>query len=451
MYFFKKNVFIILRFLKRNPKSILKIKNYLFLLALIKKGRINELLKHINPTFFDNFPLIPETYSIFRKEELFLDIREIIQILTTLSESKKNLLVFNHNLGGGAAHYWDNSVKELIKAGFCVAEIRYDFFTGKYILFINKKNNIVGIKAKIFSQIKEILIKIKFETIIINELVSYPFNTLKEIQNFIKNIKSQKNKTEIKILIHDYFFVCPAHNLLNKKAIYCEIPDYEMCGNCLQNNKFARKEYRQIKLQEWRDEWRSVFNISNSIITFSNSSKNIINKAFPEVENKIKVIPHEVDFLNQTKKIESKKKETKIIIGILGRINIPKGFLIVKDMLKIIKSKNLNIEIVIIGETIRRIKNKNLIITGKYERKNLPDIIKNYNIDIIFMPSICPETFSYTTEEAIMMELPVAVFRIGAQNEKVSKYKRGIVIDEISASSALTQITRFFNNSNSYE
>ena len=49
-------------------------------------------------------------------------------------------------------------------------------------------------------------------------------------------------------------------------------------------------------------------------------------------------------------------------------------------------------------------------------------------IDIILVPSICPETFSYTTEEAIKMGLPIAVFDIGAPAERVKSYGKGIIL-----------------------
>ena len=79
-------------------------------------------------------------------------------------------------------------------------------------------------------------------------------------------------------------------------------------------------------------------------------------------------------------------------------------------------------------------------ITGSYEREHLPEIIEDRKIDVIFIPSIWPETFSYTSQEAIEMGMPVAVFDLGAPPERVKKYEKGLVIDKIDAAYALEKI-----------
>ena len=59
---------------------------------------------------------------------------------------------------------------------------------------------------------------------------------------------------------------------------------------------------------------------------------------------------------------------------------------------------------------------------------------------------MCPETFSYTTSEALNMGLPVACFNIGAPAERIQDKKNGIIISKINAKSSLDEITEFLNN-----
>ena len=75
----------------------------------------------------------------------------------------------------------------------------------------------------------------------------------------------------------------------------------------------------------------------------------------------------------------------------------------------------------------------------------LPSLLIEHDIDILFIPSICPETFSYTAEEAMQMNMPVAVFDIGAPAERVRKYPKGLVISEIDAGVAINEITNYFS------
>ena len=65
------------------------------------------------------------------------------------------------------------------------------------------------------------------------------------------------------------------------------------------------------------------------------------------------------------------------------------------------------------------------------------------DIDLFFIPSIWPETFSYTTSEIMSMHMPVAVFPIGAPVERVKHYEKGLVLKETDAKSALKELWEF--------
>ena len=86
---------------------------------------------------------------------------------------------------------------------------------------------------------------------------------------------------------------------------------------------------------------------------------------------------------------------------------------------------------------------ENIFVYGKYNPRKLPRIMKKHKIDLVFIPSIWPETFSYTTSEAISMGLPVACFNMGAPAERVSKYSCGLILNEISPQKNLAQIIDF--------
>jgi len=73
----------------------------------------------------------------------------------------------------------------------------------------------------------------------------------------------------------------------------------------------------------------------------------------------------------------------------------------------------------------------------------LPELVEDHKIDMFLIPSICPETFSYTTQEIIMMEMPLMVFNIGAPAERVKDYKNGYILNEISAKSILNTVEQF--------
>ncbi|MBO6289277.1 MAG: glycosyltransferase [Alphaproteobacteria bacterium] len=140
----------------------------------------------------------------------------------------------------------------------------------------------------------------------------------------------------------------------------------------------------------------------------------------------IKIIPHTIKPL---RKVTIKPHKT-INIGIIGAIGIHKGLDKIKNIDKVLP-KYKNVKLIIIGYTSCDNSFENTEITGAYDVNDLPNIIEKFKIDVIFIPSICPETFSYTTEEAMSMGIPLACYNIGAPAERVCNYKKGIVINSM--------------------
>jgi 1,4-dihydroxy-2-naphthoate octaprenyltransferase len=52
------------------------------------------------------------------------------------------------------------------------------------------------------------------------------------------------------------------------------------------------------------------------------------------------------------------------------------------------------------------------------------------NITEFLVPSICPETYSYTTDEIMQMGYPLIVFDLGAPAERVKNYELGKIISK---------------------
>lgn len=75
------------------------------------------------------------------------------------------------------------------------------------------------------------------------------------------------------------------------------------------------------------------------------------------------------------------------------------------------RHQNLNIRMKLIGVRMKRSDSPVFSCTGRYTRDELPRLTMEEDIDLFFIPSIWPETFSYTTSEIMSMHMPVAVFR----------------------------------------
>ena len=365
--------------------------------------------------------------DLFIEKNPYKLLRELLIIIISSNQAEGIYLIFDHALGGGANHYRDELVTQYIEAKKKVLEVIYNFYSDKYELQYFYQDTKIIIELLNFEDLKVFLFKLGISEIFINELAS--FKRIDEILALIKELK-KVNKAKLIIPIHDFFSICPSYTLLNDKGSFCDIPDLETCQQCMRNNHLEWKDFFQdrINIESWKIIWNDILYESDEILCFSNSSKDIVMKAYPQLKReKMKVIPHTIEPIN---KVEVKQTES-ITIGILGAINYAKGSSVVADLVKLIDEGNLNIRVVVIGEISNSIKNDKFFATGRYEKKDLPKIIQKHNINIFLIPSIWPETFSYTTQEIISMDLPLMVFDLGAPAERVREYEKGIVLNSI--------------------
>lgn len=330
------------------------------------------------------------------------------------------VLIFDHNVGGGSHYYIDYEIEKRIEKSEVIYLTRYDLSTSKYIVKIFNKNINTNFETKELLDFFNFISKVKFDEIFINSLVTYP--QVSKVIELILQIHKKNINCKMVIPIHDYFTICPSYNLLNYNKEFCFIPeDTLVCAKCLKNTD----------INIWRKKWwRKILEKSTKILCFSNSSKNILLKVYSDLSSKINVIPHKTR--NKFKKIYNpklNKENNEIRIGILGNIHISKGANIVKNLVEYIDSNKINAKVIVIGNLHLKIESNSLEITGEYERSDLENIVISKNINRFLIPSIWPETFSYTTEEIIQMGYPLFVFNIGAPAERVSNYSLGTVME----------------------
>ena len=364
------------------------------------------------------------------------DIREFVKLNLINKKRHENvILAFDHSLGGGATKYLEGKEKICLNQGNVFIIVRFDYIKERYKLFYYYKQEKIHFYVETRKQLFKIMEYLSIKEIWINEMVTYPnlYKTLREISDF-----GEKNKVKIKMLMHDFFAVCPTINLLDYNEKYCYIPSCAECDQCLKKVKSIQSlEYESM--EKWRTEWGRFLQKCTEVIAFSNDSKEIVEKAFGKLDN-ISVIPHEIDYIPI---INKKYKTTETLnIGLLGVLTKHKGRHIVRDLIKLIEDKKLPICVTLIGSSSRMIESKLYKETGSYTRDSIPRLILENDIDMFLIPSIWPETFSYTTEEIMHMQMPVMCFDIGAPAERVKKYDKGYIIPEISAQSIIDTIER---------
>jgi GT2 family glycosyltransferase len=397
---------------------------------------------------------VPDVLN-FIKHSILNEIRVFLLLISCSKVAKESIIYFDHELGGGANQYTDRFVEENKNSNLVIVlsfiHPLYNpsnYYAARY--YYKDYEGVIHFDS--MAELEYFFNYFISSKIIIGSLIT--FRNTENIMNLVKKI-ILIHKCKVSYLIHDYHSVCPNFNLLYSNETFCNIPLYEKCSNCLKKIKInpylINDDFTNIS--NYRLLWLDFLsNFVDEIICFTSSAKNILLKAYSGLDtNKIMIIPHKVfNYKNETFKLiktnsykQATKKE-KIVIGILGHIHSDaKGLKLIYELSNLINKNKYNIELFIIGKIPRDIKTKKIKSSGFYNIKSLHNIITENKVNAFFIPSIWPETYSYTTAESIISELPVFCFNLGGQADQTKNYERGILIDDVNAQGVLDAIIKY--------
>lgn len=223
----------------------------------------------------------------------------------------------------------------------------------------------------------------------------------------------------LEVLIHDYFPLSPSYCLLNSRGHYEGAPD----AGCADQ----AHRWQSQSLAVWREAWGGVMKEARQITVFSNASADLVSAAYPEVRRKIMVAPHTLPV--RPALCTKPPLDAPRVIGILGSIGQQKGAEIVASLSRIAARDEEMPRIVVVGTTDPAFPLAPKTAThGPYDRKDIPAIAEDHGITHWLIPSIWPETFSFTTHEALATGLPVIGFDLGAQGETLRNAANGTAL-----------------------
>lgn len=376
---------------------------------------MKEKLKN-NPVFIFFYRLLKViTYRIIFSTPIYKlfyphNINDVIEL------GKKYTLLICHNNGGGTYTYlknkYENQKDTIILRNIKTADIDY-----LYSIENNETHNFFYFHPKQIYSISNNIKDIKI-------LVVESYMSIAILFEWMKTLN-----ISISYDLHDFHCIWKDAHLCNSKGYMSE--------NEIRN-AYMNYLTRKITFEYWHNLWNNFFTYVNKVFAFSNSSKELFNHYFPDFKDKVIVIPHSIDYIKYT---EIEKIPAKFKIGIFGSIqDVDKGCLVLKDFLRFSVSQDYE---VYINGTLRAdccIYSKNIHYMGPYKSDSIKDLIIKQEISVVLFPSVWPETFSYLVSELIAAGIPLACFNMGAQGEKVSKYKYGQIISDFSPESILNAL-----------
>lgn len=220
----------------------------------------------------------------------------------------------------------------------------------------------------------------------------------------------------IEVLVHDYLLLSPAYTLLGSDGAYHGVP---MPGiDTDPAHTILCPDGSRADLADWRKAWGRLLDVAHAVTVFSDNSRELVALAYPQIAAKLMVTPHRL--LQEVPRVlPGQPKDGVPVIGVLGNIGYQKGITVLRDLSQHL-SQNGRARLVVIGKVDPAYPlASSAQVHGGYQIKDIPALVACYGISRWLIPSIWPETFSYTTHEAIATGLPVFSFDLGAQGDAV--------------------------------
>jgi hypothetical protein len=396
----------------------------------------------------------------------FLKIIKKIKVNTNSSSFIKNglsnVLIIIHfwelqhkkTMGGSSLHVFD-----LIRS----LKHKYNFhiltpFNGIYRVcsYWETGEKIVNFNFTTSENSKDKLLNKKYSNMIRNIIDCYNIDIIHihHMMGHYFDIKYIINNKQIKLFItlHDYYSICPRITKINDKNKYCGNPREEECTSCLtsfSNNDPYLAERNNIIA--WKDIWNLLFSSANKIIVPSDAAKLEVKKTYNNLP--IDVIEHGMDIVHE-KNILNIDADNIFNVAFIGNLYVNKGMIIVEELIKYAHNYNDNIFLHLFGaikSNFNQDKYNHFINHGEFEREHLNKMLKDYNIKLVCLFSIWPETYSYTLTESVSNNIPLFAIDEGAIGQRIRENKLGWLIKNGTDIPEIYQkIKDIFNNKNEY-
>jgi hypothetical protein len=212
-------------------------------------------------------------------------------------------------------------------------------------------------------------------------------------------------------LIHDYFPISPNPTLLEDGERWRGLPQPETASA---RHLSHRPDGTRVPLGEWQAQWGHLIEASSEVVCFSKSAQTLVRETFENARCVLR--PHRLPVAVQT---VARPRGDRCVLGLLGNLAPHKGAGVAQALSRALPHHDA-CTLVHLGQmdpayTLHPPARS----LGAYRVEDLANLTQRHGITCWLIPSLWPETFSFTTHEALATGLPAMVFDLGGQAEAV--------------------------------
>ncbi|MBN7787211.1 glycosyltransferase [Ponticoccus gilvus] len=308
----------------------------------------------------------------------------------------------SHALGGGVARYLGTRIAADIAARRGAVVLRVG--TGaRWRLELHAATGVTRGETDDFALVQRLLSPLR------HRLVSYvcgvgDHDPMSLPDRLLDLAAPEGGRARLEVMFHDFYPLSPSFTLLDASGAFHGVPapDDPDPAHAL----FG-------PLRDWRAAWGRVMARTDRAVAFSQDSRAHVLTAWPDLADRLEVVPHR---LTHPVPRLVPAPGPRPVLAVLGNLNLQKGYRVVREMGRLCGSEDP--ELVHLGELDPACAPPpGVLCHGAFRPDDLGVLARRHRITGWLIPSVWPETFSFTTHEALTTGLPVFCLDLGAQAE----------------------------------
>ena len=322
-----------------------------------------------------------------------------------------------HSLGGGAEIWLQRRIAAGLEAGLPSAVLRVGG-AERWQIEVHSAGGVTGGTTADTGLVRRMLDLLGPRRIVYSCGVGDPDPVA--LPEFLAGLRRPEDRLEV--LFHDWLPVSPSYTLLDSDGVYRGPVGSDRADPA---HRARRPDGRRVPLARWQEAWGALMARADRVVLFSEAGRAELAAAWPALDPaRLELCPHEMPDLSGLR-VPPAPSGAPPVIGVLGNLNRHKGAEVVAAL-----GRGAGMPAtVVLGQVDpalalpRRVR-----VHGGYTPDALPGLVRRYGITHWLIPSIWPETFSFTTHEALATGLPVIGFDLGAQGRRIGAAETGIVL-----------------------
>ncbi|WP_156927112.1 glycosyltransferase [Azospirillum halopraeferens] len=224
------------------------------------------------------------------------------------------------------------------------------------------------------------------------------------------------------VFIHDYIWICPQVCLIDATNRYCGEPDLSACERCVQGSPPASGE--TLPVSDLRARSRDLLRAARRVVVPVHDVADRLTRHLGDLP--IDVVPW--DDVRPRALPPHRPAAGRWRVCVIGAIGHHKGYSVLLECAYDAMRRDLPLEFVVVGysrDDAALFATGRVFVSGKYVEDEAVDLVRRQAAHLAFLPSACPETWSYALSTAWRAGLEAVAFDLGAIAERIRTHGGG--------------------------